>query len=157
MAVSQQAAARELLHVVMLVMRGVAAGMRRSPRPLAPAQMASLMRIGLGPCTMSDLARHQAVKLPTISKSIDMLARRGWVERAVDVRDRRHTLVRLTPRGRRVLSEIKRRTEWQVAETLVPLAAAERTQLVKVLRSLARVLGAPNGISCGPGSARDAG
>ena len=43
--------------------------------------MGSLMRIGAGPCTMSDLARHQAVSLPTISRSVDMLVRRGWVER----------------------------------------------------------------------------
>src|SRR5215472_10245243 len=99
----------------MLVMRTVAAEMRRSRRPLAPAQMGSLMRIGAGPCTMSELARHQAVSLPTISKSVDMLVRRGWVERSAVKRDRRQSIVRLTRRGRRVLADIQQRAEQHVA------------------------------------------
>ena len=88
----------------MLVMRTVAADMRRSPKPLAPTQMGSLMRIAAGACSMSELARYQAVSLPTISKSVDMLVRRGWVERGVDKQDRRQTMARLTPSGRRVLA-----------------------------------------------------
>jgi DNA-binding MarR family transcriptional regulator len=136
----EHAAARDLLHVVMLVMRTLAADMRRSSRALAPAQMGSLMRIAAGPCRMSDLARHQAVSLPTISKSVDMLVRRGWVGRWADEEDRRQSLVRLTPKGRRVLAEIKDRSERHVAETLAPLNARECTQLMTALGSLARVL-----------------
>ena len=72
-------AARELLHVVMLVMRTVAADMRRKPGAVAPAQMGTLMKVSVGPCTMSGLARHQAVSLPTVSKSVDMLVcAAGW-------------------------------------------------------------------------------
>jgi DNA-binding MarR family transcriptional regulator len=101
-------AAHELLHVVMLVMRTVSANMRRSPGAIAPAQMGSLMHVAAGPCTMSSLARHLAVSLPTISRSVDMLVRRGWFERWVDRHDRRQTMVRLTPQGRRVLTDIKK-------------------------------------------------
>jgi DNA-binding MarR family transcriptional regulator len=143
-------AARALLHVVMLVMRTVAADMRRSPKPLAPAQMGSLMRIGAGACTMSELARYQAVSLPTISKSVDMLVRRGWVERWVDKQDRRQTMARLTPSGRRMLTHIRQRAESQVAETLAPLTPAERTGLVDVLNVLTRVLVVPGDDSCAP-------
>jgi DNA-binding MarR family transcriptional regulator len=150
-----QAAARELLYVVMLVMRTVAAEMRRSRRPLAPAQMGSLMRIGAGPCTMSDLARHQAVSLPTISRSVDMLVRRGWVERGAGRSDRRQSMVRLTPRGRRVLADIQQRAERHVAETLAPLAAAERLQLVAALRMLTGVLSVPGDEQCTPRSVRE--
>ena len=149
-----QTAARELLHVVMLVMRTVAAEMRRSRRPLAPTQMGSLMRIAAGPCTMSELARHMAVSLPTISKSADMLVRRGWVERWADKRDRRQSMVRLTPRGRRVLADIQQRAERHVAETLAPLAPAERTQLIAALRVLAGVLSVPGDDQCAPRAAR---
>jgi len=143
-------AARALLHVVMLVMRTVAADMRRSPRPLAPAQMGSLMRIGAGACSMSELARYQAVSLPTISKSVDMLVRRGWVERWVDTQDRRQTMARLTPGGRRMLAHIRERTETQVALTLQPLAPPERAQLIAVLNVLTRVLVVPGDDSCAP-------
>lgn len=149
-----QVAARELLHVVMLVMRTVAAEMRRSRRPLAPTQMGSLMRIGAGPCTMSELARHQAVSLPTISRSVDMLVRRGWVERGTGRNDRRQSMVRLTPRGRRVLVDMKQRAELHVAETLAPLAAPERAQLVAALRMLTGVLSVPGDDRCAPRSPR---
>ena len=149
-----QTAARELLHVVMLVMKTLGAEMRRSRRPLAPAQMGSLMRIGAGPCSMSELARHQAVSLPTISKSVDMLVRRGWVGRGTGKDDRRQSLVRLTPRGRRVLADIQQRAERHVAETLAPLAPADRAQLLAALRTLTGVLSKPDGEACTPRVAR---
>jgi DNA-binding MarR family transcriptional regulator len=141
-------AARELLHVVMLVMRTLAADMRRSPRAVAPTQMGALMKVAAGPCTMSALARHQAVSLPTISKSVDMLVRRGWLERWVDKHDRRHTMVRLTAEGRRVLGDLKKRTETHVRRSLSGLAPAERAQLVGVTRALTRVLAVPGDDDC---------
>jgi DNA-binding MarR family transcriptional regulator len=149
-----ETAARSLLYVVMLVMRTVAADMRRSRRPLEPAQMGSLMKIALGPCTMSNLARHLAVSPPTVSKSIDMLVRRGWVERWVDKSDRRQTMVRLTARGRRVLGEIRQRTERHVTETLAPLTPAQRAQLVAALNMLSGVLSDPGDAPCAPGAER---
>src|SRR5512147_998381 len=136
-------AARELLHVVMLVMRTVAANMRRSPDSLAPAQVGTLMKVSVAPCSMSALARHLSVSLPTVSKSVDMLVRRGWLERWVDKYDRRQTMVRLTPEGRRVLASIKKRTQAHVGRSLVGLTASEREQLVGVMRMLSRVLVPP--------------
>ena len=148
MSTKPEETARALLDVVMLVMRTVAADMRKSPRPLAPAQMGTLMRIAAGPCTMSELARSQAVSLPTMSKSIDMLVRRGWVERWIDKQDRRQTMARLTSSGKRMLTHIKQRTERQVAGTLSPLTAVERTQLQSALNILRRVLVASGDDSC---------
>jgi MarR family transcriptional regulator, lower aerobic nicotinate degradation pathway regulator len=139
-----QTAARDLLHVVMLVMRSLAADMRRSRLQLAPAQMGTLMKIATGPCTMSDLARHQAVSLPTVSRSVDMLVRRRWVERWIDKSDRRQTLVGLTARGRRVLADIKQRTERHVTQALAPLTPSERAGLIAALKPLNRVLTVPN-------------
>jgi DNA-binding MarR family transcriptional regulator len=136
-------AARELLHLVMLVMRTVAADMRRSPDALAPAQVGTLMKVSVAPCSMSALARHLSVSLPTVSKSVDMLVRRGWLERWVDKHDRRKTMVRLTTEGRRVLASIKKRTETHVRQSLVGLTASEREQLVGVTRMLSRVLVTP--------------
>src|SRR5262249_62301290 len=114
------------------------------------AQMGSRMRIAAGAWTMSELARYQAGSLPTISKSVDMLVRRGWVERWVDKQDRRQTMARLTPSGRRMLAHIKERTERQVAQTLAPLTAAELTELVAALNVLARVLVVSGDAGCAP-------
>ena len=143
------AAAQELLHVVMLVMRSVSAEMRCSRGHLGPTQMGSLMKIAAGPCTLTDLARHKAVSLPTISKSVDMLVRRGWVERWADKRDRRQTLIRLTVAGRRTLATIRRRAERHVAERLSPLTAAQCSQLMLVMKRLTPVLG--DSVECSDG------
>jgi DNA-binding MarR family transcriptional regulator len=97
---------------------------------------------------MSSLARHQAESLPTISKSVGMLVRRGWLERWVDKQDRRQTMVRLTPQGRRVLGGIKKRTEQHVRRNLTPLTAAEREQLIAAMRVLTRALAMPAGEEC---------
>lgn len=140
---SPQDAARELLHVVMLVMRSVAADMRRSRNAVAPAQMGTLMRIAAAPCTISELARSQAVSLPTISKSVDMLVRRGWLDRWVHSRDRRQAMVRMTPKGRRVLADVRKRTERHVTERLAPMSPDDRARLVAALKPLALVLSAP--------------
>jgi DNA-binding MarR family transcriptional regulator len=141
-------AAQELLQVVMLVMRALAAEMRRGPTPVAPAQFGLLVRMAEAPCSMSELARHQQVSLPTVSKSIDMLARRGWVERWDSPHDRRQTMVRLTRGGRRVLAGIKRRADDHVARRLAQLTAAERARLRVALGALTRVLETSNDTGC---------
>jgi len=140
-AASSAAAAEALLRLVMLVMQNVAAELRGSQRYLEPTQMGSLMRIAAGPCTMSELARHKAVSPPTISKSVNMLVGRGWVERRIDNHDRRQTLVRLTPAGRRALADIRERAEQHVADRLAPLDDDERRQLLSLLGRLTAVFG----------------
>ncbi len=143
-------AARQLWNVVMLLMRVVAADMRRSPQSLEPGQVGALMRLFAGSCTMSELARHLAVSLPTVSKTVDLLVRRGWVERWIDKRDRRQTMIRLTARGRRALNQVRQRAERHVASTLAPLGDGEREQLVATLGALERVLQPAGGGICEP-------
>ena len=139
-AAQSQTAARELLHVVMLVMKTLGAEMRRSRRPLAPAQMGSLMRIGAGSCSMSELARHQAVSLPTISKSVEMLVRRGWVERSAGEADRRQTVVTLAAGGCQILDECRRDAEEFLAGKLATLSPEERDDAKAGLRLVKRAL-----------------
>ena len=139
---SQKTGTGELVDVVYLVMQIVWADMRRSRRAIEPSQWATLRRISRGPCTMSEVARHKGVSLPTISKSVDMLVRRGWVERFVDDTDRRQTLVRLTGGGRKVLADCRRRVELLLAEKLAVLTPQEREQASTSLRMVRAALGA---------------
>ena len=136
-------AARELLHVVMLVMRSVSAELRRSATPMAPAQLGTLMKIANEPCRVSDLARHLAVSLPTMSKSVDMLVRRRLVERYADETDRRQTMIRPTAAGRRAALRMKARAERHVARALAPLGASDRTALLSALGPVKRALAPP--------------
>lgn len=136
-----QAVTTELVDVVNLVAQVIWADMRRSGQAIEPTQWATLRLIAAGPWTMSELARHKAVSLPTMSKSVDMLARRGWVDRFVDEADRRQTLVRLTPDGREVLAECRRRAEESVERKLAGLGERERETLTATLRTLRAALG----------------
>ena len=132
----------ELVDVVNLVTRLIWADMRQSSTAIEPSQWATLLRIARGPCSMSELARHKAVSLPTTSKSVDMLVKRGWVERWVGDADRRRTLVRLTPGGRRLLANRRRRSELLLAGKLAPLTAEEREQLAASLQRVRAALAA---------------
>lgn len=132
--------AQQLLEVTMLLMRSLAAEMRQGEHGLLPAHVGLLAKIDAGEFSLSDLAQYQSVRLPTISKSITALVERGWVERWVPERNRRQTMARLTPEGRRVLAKIKRRAESHVADLLEPLSAEERTRVNSALTSLSKAL-----------------
>lgn len=108
--------------------------LRQSDQRIELTQWATLRRIGRSPCTMSELARHKGVGLPTISKSVDMLVRRGWVERWIDKTDRRQTLVRLTADGRNVLADSRARLEQLLDARLAAMSPADRESLAAHLR-----------------------
>ena len=135
-----QKLAGDLFALMMGTMRLVAKEMRRPPYLIATAQAAALGRLKHGPAATTELAKSLGVSVPTVSKSIDVLVERGWVERCADPADRRHTIVRLTPRGIRVTQAIRRRTERHVAGLLAPLSAGERAQVGTAVEILKRVL-----------------
>ena len=136
----RQEATTELLEVVNLVTQMFWADLRRSDHAIELTQWATLRRINRSPCTMSELARHKEVGLPTMSKSIEMLVRKGWVERWVDKTDRRQTLVRLTSHGRRVLADSRAHLEELLDQRLSKLTAVERNAVAAQLRRITEVL-----------------
>ena len=133
-------ATSELIDVVNLVTQAFWVELRRSGQTIEMSQWSTLRRIGRTPCTMSELARYKGVGLPTISKSVDMLVRRGWAERWVDKSDRRQTLVRLTKDGRRVLDDCRRALEVFLDERFASLTAAERNTIDRTLQLVRNVL-----------------
>ncbi len=58
-----------------------------------------------GAVSPSDLAEQMEVSLPTISKSLSGLERRGWIERTADIDDRRRVLLGMTRVGRKKMRE----------------------------------------------------
>jgi DNA-binding MarR family transcriptional regulator len=133
-------ATSELIDVVNLVTQAFWAELRRTGPTLEMSQWATLRRIGRSPCTMSELARFKGVGLPTTSKSVEMLVRRGWVERWVDKADRRQTLVRLTASGRGVLDDCRHALEKFLDERLAHLSAAERKAVDASLQLVRKAL-----------------
>lgn len=133
-------ATSELIDVVYLVTQAFWAELRRSGQTIEASQWSTLRRIGRSPCTMSELARYKGVGLPTMSKSVEMLVRRGWAERWVDKSDRRQTMVRLTAAGRRILADCRSALEVFLDQRLAHLTAAERNALDASLQLVRRVL-----------------
>jgi len=132
--------AAELVDVVNLVTQMFWADLRQSNQPIELTQWATLRRISRSPCTMSTLARHKGVGLPTISKSVEMLVRKGWVERCFDKADRRQTLVRLTAEGRKVLADSRAHLEDLLAQRLSVLSVSERESLAAQFHRVSEAL-----------------
>ncbi|TAJ95260.1 MAG: hypothetical protein EPO31_02450 [Gammaproteobacteria bacterium] len=132
--------AQKLLQVTMMLMRSLASSMRAGEDGLSPAHVGIMARLDGAPCSLTELARTQWVRLPTMSRSVSLLVDKGLAERQIPEGNRRQTMVSLTPEGKRVLERIKRRNERHVAEVLEPLDAAERTKVHAGLTILGRML-----------------
>lgn len=59
-----------------------------------------LLETGEGPMTVGELAGRLGLSLPTASRTVDGLLRRGWVARREDEHDRRVRRTSLTAEGR---------------------------------------------------------
>jgi DNA-binding MarR family transcriptional regulator len=144
--VQAREAARELLKIMPLVMRTVAAELRSAGEMPAPAHFPLLMFLNERGRSLTELAELRGVSLPTMSNSISIVAQRGWVRRVAPVRDgtdRRVVLVEITAAGRAALERVFRCAEGHLADVLAPLDAGSRKRLGAGLGVLRKVFTAP--------------
>ena len=88
--------ARDILEIIPLVMRTVAAELRAAGDMPAPAHFGLLSILSVRPRKLTDLASAQGVSLPTMSNSISAMAERGWVRRTAPEGDRRVAMIEVT-------------------------------------------------------------
>jgi len=136
--------ARDVLEIIPLVMRTVAAELRSAGELPAPAHFGLLSYLSEHPRTLTELAALQGVSLPTMSSSISAMAERGWVRRGAPERDRRSVLVEVTPNGRAALERVARCAEAHLAEVLAPLDIPSRRRLHSGLGVLRKVFARPS-------------
>lgn len=136
-----RATARDILRVIPLVMRTVAAELRAAGELPAPAHfgLLSLLAAHPTPQTLTELATRQGVSLPTMSNSISALVARGWVRRSVGEEDRRQTRIEVTAKGRSALQRVGRSAEAHLAELLAQLDDETQTSLQASLQVLLEV------------------
>jgi len=134
--------AREILEIVPLVMRTVAAELRAAGELPAPAQFGLLSMLSVRPRMLTDLASLQGVSLPTTSSSISAMVERGWVRRSATGDDRRVVMVEVTSTGRAALERVSRAAETHLAEILAPLDVPTRRRLVAGLGVLRKIFAA---------------
>ena len=90
---------------------------------------------------ISDLARAEQVKTPTITPIVAALEGSGLVAREADANDARAAVLRPTARGRKLMAEARRRRVRTLAERLRALSADDRRVLERaavLLRELSR-------------------
>lgn len=138
-------AARQILGIIPLVMRVVAADLRHSEHCLMPAQFRLLGMLSHRTWTLSELAEVQAVSLPTMSNTITTLEERQWVTRQRSPEDRRVVLVQLTPEGRAVIEGAHHHAQERIAQMLAPLSDEQRESLQQGLEILRTVFEASLG------------
>src|SRR6185295_7898979 len=131
--------ARDILEIIPLVMRTVAAELRAAGEMPAPAHFGLLSILSVHPRMLTDLASLQGVSLPTMSNSISAMAERGWVRRTAPEKDRRIVMIEVTATGRAALERVAKCAETHLADVLAPLDLPSRRRLLGGLGILRKV------------------
>jgi DNA-binding MarR family transcriptional regulator len=106
-----------------------------------PLQLSALVTVEeLGPLRLSELARREAVSVPTMSRVLAALDEQRLVVRTPDPQDARGVLVTLSAEGVRRLAEVRSHRTALVARRLRRLDAAQRASLAAALPALEALL-----------------
>jgi DNA-binding MarR family transcriptional regulator len=130
--------ARQVLEVVPLVVRTLRATMRQNRGAnLSVPQFRSLGYISRETgASLSAVAEHVGLTLPSMSKMIDSLVERGLVDRGISTRDRRQITLTLSSLGRATLRTARARTQARVAAMLGALSETERATVIRAMHAL---------------------
>jgi DNA-binding MarR family transcriptional regulator len=82
---------------------------------------------------VKDVAGGLGMSLPAMSRSLDGLVQRGYIERVESTEDRRSRLVRLLPAGRALLDELGRSRVSALEDFVATLSDEERAGLHSTL------------------------
>jgi DNA-binding MarR family transcriptional regulator len=141
--VQDQALARRLLETVPLIMRFIDKGLRETCLHVEANQYQILGMLTRRNFTVSELAQKQKVSLPSMSKTVNALVERGWVERIDVPGDRRVVQLRISEPGRGALAGAHDEMVERVAQTLSQLRDDERETLSDGLDVLHVAFGGP--------------
>ena len=97
---------------------------------LSPARLSALSVIVFGgPLRITDLARAEQVRTPTITPIVAALEREGLVTRELDEGDGRASILRATAAGREVMARGRARRVQALTAELRKLSAVDRDTL----------------------------
>ncbi|HET6698906.1 MAG TPA: MarR family transcriptional regulator [Nocardioidaceae bacterium] len=82
-----------------------------------------------GECSIGELAAHERVQPPSMTRTVTCLAEEGYVVRRAHDTDRRQVLVALADKGLETLNADRRRRDAWLAQRLRELTPEERTVL----------------------------
>lgn len=112
----------------------------RAVTDLSLGQWAALRTLDShGPMTPSELAAHEKVQPPSVTKILARLESNDYISRTPDPVDRRQVVVAATPAGRALLTDDRRRKDKWVSQRLQTLDPSERAALAAALPVLEKL------------------
>jgi DNA-binding MarR family transcriptional regulator len=106
-----------------------------------PSQLAALATVERhGPITLGDLAGHERVRPPTMTRIVAGLEETALLRRETDPADRRVARVTITPEGSRLLVRSRTRKDQFLAEMLEQLDADELAVVERAVPILERLI-----------------
>ena len=136
---SREETARKLHSTALHLMRYVRA--QDIALGIPPARLSALSVIVFGGKTsLSDLAKAEQVRPPTMSRIVDALVRAGLVKREIDKKDRRSVIITATDKGTRIMHEGRSRREKRLLDLLQPLRREEIDLIDRASEILSREL-----------------
>jgi MarR family transcriptional regulator for hemolysin len=130
--------AQEILEVVPAVMRTIRAELRRHrTADLSVPQFRTLAFIDQkADASLSDVAEHIGLTLPSMSKIVAGLVTRKLVTRQTSPTDRRRMILALTTRGQTALRASREATRACLADDLTALTDRQRETIVQAMEIL---------------------
>ncbi len=115
--------------------------MRQASDPgITPTLHAALFTIEHhDPVTAGQLAAHEQVTKPTMTRTISMLLEQGLIARTTDPLDGRVTWLSITPAGSKLLQRARRRTDEYLSKRVKALDPDDRATLEEAARILERL------------------
>jgi DNA-binding MarR family transcriptional regulator len=114
----------------------------RADTTLGLGQIAALGTLDRhGQMTMGELAAHEGVQPPSMTRTVNALETAGYVRRQPHPRDGRQVVLTLSPAGAQMLREDRRQREAWLAQRLRALAPEERELLHRAAEVLDKLAG----------------
>jgi DNA-binding MarR family transcriptional regulator len=138
MRTSMDECARGVLETVPFVMRVIRRELRKhGARELSVPQFRTLNFLsGHKGASLSEVAEHIGLTLPSMSTLIEGLVSRNYTIRRTDPDDRRRMTLELTERGQSTLRTARDATQDYLAEQLETLSSEDRNTVAKSMRIL---------------------
>ena len=133
--------AAAVMDTVPLVMRIIRTEMRSHRTPdLSVPQFRALLYVNRrAGASLSDVAEHLGLTLPSVSKLVDKLVVRGLITRESAPDDRRRVILMLTPGGQAALQAATQATQARLADRLAALSPDELDTVIEAMNLLHRV------------------
>lgn len=109
---------------------------------LSSLQVQTIIFLAANPkSTMSEIAKHFSIELPSATSLVNKLHKMGLIERQQEKDDRRKICIVLTEKGVELLKEAKRIRQQNIEKVLSYLSQEEKQELEKMLEKICKSLG----------------